>query len=422
MNKTFNASKAWFVVIISLLAQVAFAIGLMKAPATMGPIIEQFGISVTEAGNLMNANGVVALILALPAGMVMQKLGPRLVTIIALAVGICGNLIGLFFGAHDFGILIASRAIEGFAYGLIVVTTPQFVSMWFPAQKRGLPNGVTSLWFSFGSLIILNLTGVLMTVTGSWTGDWMFSAGFMVVILVLVLLFAKEPADENNFLEAEIPAETAGEKKPSIVDGLKSPATWLLLIVFFLFGYVNSAFSSYYPTYLSADLGLDVASANSITSIATAAMMVSGIVFGIVLNKVKVTKRPTILLVIAVLVGVCGLIMFNLPSVGMVIPFLIVFGLVLQTFPGTAYSVAPEAAASPATVAVTMGVMGIGQNFSGVFGTLITSLFVDNMGTWQSVTIPNAIFMVLGVVCAVALVRVMKKQYKKLGMLDEAEK
>ena len=417
MNKTFNASKAWFVVIISLLAQVAFAIGLMKAPATMGPIIEQFGISVTEAGNLMNANGVVALILALPAGMVMQKLGPRLVTIIALAVGICGNLIGLFFGAHDFGVLIASRAIEGFAYGLIVVTTPQFVSMWFPAQKRGLPNGVTSLWFSFGSLIILNLTGVLMTVTGSWTGDWMFSAGFMVVILVLVLLFAKEPADENNFLEAEIPAETAGEKKPSIVDGLKSPATWLLLIVFFLFGYVNSAFSSYYPTYLSADLGLDVASANSITSIATAAMMVSGIVFGIVLNKVKVTKRPTILLVIAVLVGVCGLIMFNLPSVGMVIPFLIVFGLVLQTFPGTAYSVA-----SPATVAVTMGVMGIGQNFSGVFGTLITSLFVDNMGTWQSVTIPNAIFMVLGVVCAVALVRVMKKQYKKLGMLDEAEK
>ena len=422
MNKTFNASKAWFVVIISLLAQVAFAIGLMKAPATMGPIIEQFGISVTEAGNLMNANGVVALILALPAGMVMQKLGPRLVTIIALAVGICGNLIGLFFGAHDFGVLIASRAIEGFAYGLIVVTTPQFVSMWFPAQKRGLPNGVTSLWFSFGSLIILNLTGVLMTVTGSWTGDWMFSAGFMVVILVLVLLFAKEPADENNFLEAEIPAETAGEKKPSIVDGLKSPATWLLLIVFFLFGYVNSAFSSYYPTYLSADLGLDVASANSITSIATAAMMVSGIVFGIVLNKVKVTKRPTILLVIAVLVGVCGLIMFNLPSVGMVIPFLIVFGLVLQTFPGTAYSVAPEAAASPATVAVTMGVMGIGQNFSGVFGTLITSLFVDNMGTWQSVTIPNAIFMVLGVVCAVALVRVMKKQYKKLGTLDEAEK
>lgn len=149
--------------------------------------------------------------------------------------------------------------------------------------------------------------------------------------------------------------------------------------------------------------------------------MVSGIVFGIVLNKVKVTKRPTILLVIAVLVGVCGLIMFNLPSVGMVIPFLIVFGLVLQTFPEPRTR-RPEAAASPATVAVTMGVMGIGQNFSGVFGTLITSLFVDNMGTWQSVTIPNAIFMVLGVVCAVALVRVMKKQYKKLGMLDEAEK
>ena len=80
---------------------------------------------------------------------------------------------------------------------------------------------------------------------------------------------------------------------------------------------------------------------------------------------------------------------------------------------------APEAAASPETVPTTMGVLGIGQNFAGVFGTLITSLFMVNMGnSWQAATIPNGIFMVLGVVCAAVMIPLMKKQYAKFKITD----
>lgn len=416
-EKTFAGGRAWLVVIVSMLAQVAFAAGLMKVPSTMVPIMETFGVDAVAAGNLMNANGIVALILALPGGIIMQRIGARNVTIIALVIGIIGNLIGLFAGASSFEALVASRAVEGFAYGLIVVTTPQFVALWFPAQKRGLPNGITSLWFSIGQLIILNATAGLMAMAGgSWQADWYFVIAFMVVILVLVFIVCKEPPEEHNFLE--VVKEDDSQPKPGVAAGLKSPTTWLLLLVFFLFGYVNSAFSSYFPTYLQEDFAADLGTANSMTSIATVAMMVGGIVMGFVVNKVKLTARPKVLLVIAILVGVCGLLMFNLPSMAFVAPYLIVMGLCFQAFPGTAYSVAPEAAASPATVSITMGVMGIGQNFSGVFGTLITSLFYAGMGSWQAVTIPNAIFMVIGVVAGIALLPLMKKQYKKFGVAE----
>lgn len=416
-EKKFNSSKAWLVVIIAILAQVAFAIGLMKVPANMVLIMTGYGVDPVAAGNLMNFNGIVALIVALPAGMIMQKFGARNVLIGALGITIIGNFLGVFAGTDNFGLLLASRAVEGFGYGMQVVTAPQLISEWFPAQLRGLPNGISSIWFGVGQLIILNVAPLLPGVQeGVFLGSWWFTIICMIILLVLVILFVKSPPAAENQLELE---EKPADKKVSMVAGLASPTTWLILFVFFLFGYVNSAFASYYPTYLQQDFGMDMAGANGMTSVATIAMLISGIVGGFILNKVKVTKRPVYLLVLSVLVGIMGLAMFNIPDAAMLMPFCIVFGFILQLFPGAAYSVAPEAAASPETVPTTMGVLGIGQNFAGVFGTLITSLFMVNMGnSWQAATIPNAIFMVLGVVCAIAMIPLMKKQYVKFKISD----
>lgn len=418
-EKKFNSGKAWLVVIIAILAQVTFAIGLMKVPANMVLIMNGFGVDPVAAGNLMNFNGIVALIVALPAGMIMQKFGARNVLIGALGITIIGNFLGVFAGTDNFGLLLASRAVEGFGYGMQVVTAPQLISEWFPAQLRGLPNGISSIWFGIGQLIILNVAPLLPGVQeGVFLGSWWFTIICMIVLLVLVVIFVRSPSAAENQLELE--EKPADAKKVSIVAGLASPTTWLILFVFFLFGYVNSAFASFYPTYLMQDFGMDMAGANGMTSVATIAMLISGIVGGFILNKVKVTKRPVYLLILSVLVGIMGLAMFNIPDAAMLMPFCIVFGFILQLFPGAAYSVAPEAAASPETVPTTMGVLGIGQNFSGVFGTLITSLFMVNMGnSWQAATIPNAIFMVLGVVCAIAMIPLMKKQYVKFKITEE---
>ncbi|MGI6217006.1 MAG: MFS transporter [Coriobacteriales bacterium] len=427
-EKKFKSGKAWTVVIITILAQVTFAIGLMKVPSNMGLIMAGYGVDEVAAGNLMNANGIVALILALPAGLIMQRIGARNVLISAMAITIIGNLIGVFAGDTNFAMLLISRAIEGFGYGMQVVTAPQLISEWFPAQLRGLPSGIQSIWFSVGQLIMLNVAALLPGVQeGSWIGSWWFTIIVMAVVLVLVIILVRSPEPEYNQLvdatnaaSAEVDPETGKpveKKKPSIVSGLSSATTWLILVVFFLFGYVNSAYASFYPTYLMQDFGLDMGTANSLTSIATIAMLIAGIVGGFILNKIKVTKRPIYLLVLTVLVGVMGLIMFNIPDTGVVPVFLAVLGFVFQLFPGTVFAVAPEAAKTPETVPATMGVLGIGQNLSGLMGTLISSLFLTSMGSWQACTIPNGIFMALSVICAIVMIPLMKKQYAKRGML-----
>ena len=177
-EKKFNSGKAWLVVIVAILAQVTFAIGLMKVPANMVLIMNGFGVDPVAAGNLMNFNGIVALIVALPAGMIMQKLGARNVLIGALAITICGNLLGVLAGTDNFGLLLASRAVEGFGYGMQVVTAPQLISEWFPAQLRGLPNGISSIWFGIGQLIMLNVATMLLggSPSSAWQCFWCWSS------------------------------------------------------------------------------------------------------------------------------------------------------------------------------------------------------------------------------------------------------
>ena len=429
MEKKFNAGKAWTVAIVAILAQVTFAMGLMKVPSNAPLLMGGLGIDPVAFGNLMNANGIVSLIFSLPAGIIMQKIGARNILMLAMGIYIVGQLIGVFAGSN-YTMLIVSRAVEGLGYGMQSTAVPQFISEWFPAQKRGLPSGINSIWFSVGQMIILNVAAHLPgAAEGSWLGSWWFVIIVQVIWLIVVFLLAKSPSPEENQLD-----EVQGGEKPSLAQGIASPTTWLVLGAFLCFGYVNSAFASFFPNYLQNFFGMDMAASNSMTSVATMAMLVAGIVGGFVLNLIPATKRPIFMLVLVIVVGICGLIMFNLPSAGIIIPFLIIMGIFFQITPATTYSILPEAAASPETLPTSMGIMSIGQGLGGVFGTLITSLVLLPVAdgtmvtdattgmatpllTWSGMTIPNAVVFVISLVSAILLIPLMKKQYQKRGML-----
>lgn len=429
MEKKFNSSKAWLVAIVAILAQVTFAMGLMKVPSNAPLLMQGLGIDPVAFGNLMNANGIVSLIFSIPAGIIMQKIGARNILMLAMGIYIVGQIVGVLAG-ENYTMLIVSRAIEGLGYGMQSSAVPQFISEWFPAQKRGLPSGIDSIWFSVGQLIILNLAAHLPgAAEGSWLGSWWFVIIVQVIWLVVVFLFAKSPSEEENQLD-----EVIGGEKPSLAQGIASPTTWLVLGAFLCFGYVNSAFASFFPNYLQNFFGMDMAGSNSMTSVATVAMLVAGIVGGFVLNAIKATKRPVFLFVLVIVVGICGLAMFNLPSTSVIIPFLIVMGIFFQVTPATCYSILPEAAASPETLPTSMGIMSVGQGLGGVFGTLITSIFLlpvpegtmvtdattgaaTPLLTWSAMTIPNAVVFVISFISAILLIILMKKQYEKRGML-----
>lgn len=412
----FNAGKGWLVVLVAFFCQIVFAIGMMKVPANMVNLMMGLGINELDAGNLMNAVGIVSLILCLPAGMIMQKLGARKVMLFSLCATLIGNIVGFVAGAN-FGMIIAGRAIEGLGYGTQLLTVSQFITEWFPAQKRGLPQGIVSIWVAVGSFIILNTAPILPgAAEGQWGASWILAMICFVVALVLAFFILKSPTPEYMQIQP-LPSEAASDApKASIVDGLKSGATWLLMIAMLLFCFVNSSFMSYYPTYLIQDFGLDMGAANGITSVASIAQIVAGFIGGFLLNVIRTTKRIYFMFALIIVLAALGLFMYNLPDIGIAMPFCVAFGFFFQMYPGTAFAIAPESAYTPETIPTTMGIMNLASNLAGVLGTLVSSIFLVSMGSWQSLTIPNGIFAAVSIIAGIGAVFAMRKKYRQLGM------
>ncbi|MEG0375959.1 MAG: MFS transporter, partial [Raoultibacter sp.] len=387
MEKTFNPGKAWLVTIVALLLSTAFALSQFQPPAVMLQIMQTYNIDPVAAGNTMNFVGIVATIVSLPAGMVMMKIGARNLAIIDLGVAILANVLGAI--APNYEMLLASRALFGFGYGLCMVIMPQFIASWFPAQKRGLPNSITSCWVAFGQIIVLNVAPIIVNVTGNFQNVWWFSTAFCAVVLVLVIFFLKLPSEQESQLDDQ-PGK--GGEKVSVLAGMKSVSVWTLLFAFFVFGYVISAFASYFPTYLQQDLAMDLGTANFCTSVMTMGNIVGGFVGGAILAKISVRNYPKWLLILVLIISGVGLCMFNMPSAAVVIPYAALTGFVMQMLPGTVFSIAPDASVSPATLGITLGVIGIGQNIVGVMGTAVSSFFQVTFGGWSALTIPIAIF------------------------------
>ena len=81
---------AWFVLAILLLFSIAAPLNQFKVPPIMPILMDAFKLSVGRAGLLMSVYAVTGLVLALPAGLIFQKLGYRITGLIAggsIAVG-----------------------------------------------------------------------------------------------------------------------------------------------------------------------------------------------------------------------------------------------------------------------------------------------------------------------------------------------
>ncbi|MDR2197514.1 MAG: MFS transporter [Coriobacteriales bacterium] len=475
MEKRYQPIKAWTVAIVITLASVAFAINMFKVPAAMVQISAAFELDAISAGMLMNAVGIVSFILSIPSGMVMQRFGARRLFIILFAVNILGTSLGAasITFAPSFPMLVVSRVLEGFAYGLIGTTTTAFISAWFPIERRGLPNSIGTLNVAFGQLIILTSATfivpqvVVEAPTFDFVNVWYFSLVALILLFILGLIFLKMPPPEESFLVGhdELPlavttpaisaapavlaptaapdpaapgAVTAPDptapgavaapdpadsgavtpKKPSMIEGFKAPAIWLMFVLFFSFGVSTSAFGIYYPEYLQNGLGLSFVKANLLTSVCTVALMIGGFVGGLVLRRIAPRKRALYLLCVCVPMPLLGFIMFNLPSADFALPFLIAYGLISQIFPGVVLTMAPEASRHYSTLGITMGVLMLGINLSGVLGVTVASIFIVN-GGYTSVTIPNTLFALVGLLAAIGLVFAMRRRWAQIDATGE---
>ncbi|OUO90666.1 hypothetical protein B5F40_05590 [Gordonibacter sp. An230] len=416
-----NLPNRWLVFVVAVIGSICVAVSQFKVTGTMSFIKDDYGIDVTMAGMLISIVALANLLTALPGGSIVSKFGVRRVWLFGLAWCFVFNILGFF--APDFVTLAVTRFCEGISVGFVFIVAPVIITEAFPAEKRGLPMTLWSIWSTMGTLLALNLCNILTPLYG-WHAIWLASAALLVIAFILNLLFCKVASDQDK-ARSNAAAKKGGapKRKSGWGECLKNPACMCICIVFFAAIFAFNVYMSYYPTFLQSTLGIPSAEANSVSTVHTYWMIFLCLTFGFALNKIENRHHPKIFFVLTFFSVVGGVLMWNLPSIPLDIVAILLCGTGMQLIGPMAHNLAPDAV-PPHAVPVSMGLLSFFSGLAAMLGPVVCGPVVDLTGNWGLIAIPVGIVGVVGIIAGAV---VLKKMYrndveKPAGEAPAAEK
>jgi MFS family permease len=384
------AAYAWVILAVVYLAGVAGPVNLFKVPPVMPVLIGAFHMDIASAAWLMSIFSVTGFILAIPAGFIMQRFGPKATGLASIAFVVAGSVLGAV--STTAASLLISRFVEGVGMGLIGVVAPAAIAMWFPAEARGLPMGVWATWVPMGNIVMFNAAPILSGRFG-WQAVWWAGAIFSATALVLYAIFFRLPAATKTAAAAQQPAELG--------KAMANSSLWLISLSFLCFNILVLAVTTFYPTFLTDVLHLDLARAAFLTSVIMLMSLVSSPVGGVISDRIGSRKKVVAL----PLAGMGFMFLFPFHASGWAIAaVMILMGVFLGPIPTATFAAVPEVMPSPQLIGMGMGVVALGQNLGMVIGPAMFGKLVDSIG-WAAAGYALIPVAAIGVV-AVLLARV----------------
>jgi MFS family permease len=372
-SQTANGGRmAWVVLAVLLLFSIAAPINQFKVPPIMPVLMQALNLSVGRAGLLMSVYAITGLLLAIPAGFIVQKAGFRVTTLLAGGIIILGTVWGAL--SPDVGSLLASRVVEGMGTSFMAVLAPAVVAVWFTANKRGVAMGIWANWVPIGSTAMA-LIAPLLSQSGTWRAVWWFGALYALVVTGLALFVIRPaPAPASDAQTATPPSAP-----PPMGRALRNRDLWLVGLTFAFFVMAFMSFTTFLPTYLSVVGGMPLSQAAQVASLGTIVAIFAQPFAGILSDRIGSRKGPY-------LIGM-GLTALSFPLVSLfhgnaLIALIILQGLVSGIVPPNIFSAAVEVVGDERLGGLAMGVVMVGQNVGMLVGPLIFGMLVESSAGW----------------------------------------
>ena len=126
-------------------------------------------VSSSSTAVVLSAYFAAYAVLLFPGGQLVDRLGARRLALAGLGVFAVGAAVGAVAGS--FGLLVASRVVQGAGAGLVSPAALAGAVSGFPAERRGVALGIWGA--SAGAANLLGpLLGGVLTVAFGWRADW----------------------------------------------------------------------------------------------------------------------------------------------------------------------------------------------------------------------------------------------------------
>lgn len=262
------------------------------------------------------------------------------------------------FFIRTFSFVLVMRAIVGFCIGLGFPLQSTLALKLFDDEERPGVLGKATFVMALGSIVYMVMSGVLCDVDASFV--WLIH-GVLIVPLVLVLVFLKEPREAGDTKAAE---KEDGKKEK--LPGMAVFASTMFMIIFFAF----------YPVILNMSAIIDYENLGSgaVTGIISSLFTIGNALAGLIFARVyKLAGKYTV--PAGLVLWIAGMAVFgfghNLP---MIMIGVIVSGIAAQiVWPGTVNSFSEYVPESKLSLASALFVSGMN------LGCFLTSFFISGV-------------------------------------------
>lgn len=363
-----------------------------KVPPVMIQLSESLNLSVSQGGWLMSIMSLLGLILAIPAGFIMMKLGCRWATVLTAAINLLGSVVGTF--ATSFGVMMVGRSLEGVALGLVSVVPLAIVTTFFPPEKRGVPNGIMMILFTLSVFFMMNVAAPI-TNAFNWQGVWWLGNILSVISIFAAYFFIPKKKDEPVIKDSQ---GNESKEKINYMKFLKSGSLWCVVITFIGFNIGYFGITTYMPTYLVEGLHISQATANLAVSWNSLAGIPALLLAGYLLDKVGIKRRKLIPAFTMIILAASYFFAFKVTGVGSATFLLIFIGFICCFIPPALYTIGPDIIPKPSYATMIVAIVTLGQNLGMTLGPLVVGYIVEATGNWAASSIPITVAALIGAV------------------------
>lgn len=144
-------------------------------------ISAEFELNSAQQGSIVSVLLIGAMVGAMSAGRIADRLGRRRALAVESAVFIGGTLLAV--AAHDYWVLLIARVVLGLAVGAASATVPVYLSEISPAEIRGRILSMNQLLITVG-IVVSYLVDLGFSGSGSWRA--MFAVGLIPAAVLCV--------------------------------------------------------------------------------------------------------------------------------------------------------------------------------------------------------------------------------------------
>lgn len=397
-----NNSRAWMVAISGTI--INLCLGVLYAWSVFSKALQdELGFTATETSLPYSVAVIVFALFMVPAGMMLDRLGPRLLLLISgVMIGIGMVVAGLFLDVT--GLVIGFGLIAGAAMGFGYAAPTPTATKWFKPHMRGTITGIVVAGYGLAPVYVSPLSNSLIDNFGI-AKAFFYLGGFFTLLIVLSSLVMKSPPEGWVPVGKEPPApkqpqESKEEAVPtrsnnySPAEMMKTGQFWSLWFMYMFSASAGLIIIGHVATIAAVQGGLQ-------TGFIFAALLAVGNAGGRVITGIisdKIGRNMTLILVF--LLQAINMFAFSSYDTALTLTIGSVvtgatYGALLALFPATTWD--------------WFGIKHAGTNYGliftawglgGLIGPIVAGQIIDSTGTYDMAYILSAILLIIAAIMA----------------------